>query len=121
VRVATTKLVRLHGFSTFSFASAEAFLQSPRLADTACLITDMRMPGMTGVELQSRLIAEGLRMPVIFVTAFPEESSRTAALQAGAVGFLSKPFDSNILIDCVRRAVQNTSNAADQMDDHEAN
>jgi FixJ family two-component response regulator len=114
VRVATTKLVRLHGFSAYSFASAEAFLQSPRLSDTECLITDMRMPGMSGVELQSRLIAQGLRMPVIFVTAYPEESSRNAALQAGAVGFLSKPFDSYILIDCLRRALQDAGNGPDQ-------
>jgi FixJ family two-component response regulator len=106
--------VRLHGFSVYSFASAEAFLQSPRLADTECLITDMRMPGMSGVELQSRLIAQGQRMPVIFVTAYPEESSRTAALQAGAVGFLSKPFDSSTLIDCLRRALQDADNDPDQ-------
>ena len=93
VRVATTKLVRVHGFMAHGFASAEEFLQSPRAKETSCLITDVRMPGMSGVDLQSHLIAQGRRVPVIFITAFPEEGSQKRALAAGAVCFLTKPFD----------------------------
>jgi len=106
VRVATVKLVRVHGFVAYGFASAEEFLLSPLAADTSCLITDVRMPGMTGVDLQSHLIAQGRRMPVIFVTAFPEESSQKRALAAGAICFLTKPFDGQILINCISEALK---------------
>jgi FixJ family two-component response regulator len=116
VRVATTKLLRLAGFAAHSFASAEAFLQSPRVLDTSCLITDVRMPGMSGVELQGQLIAEGRHMPVIFITAYPEENSRATALAAGAVGFLSKPFDGYTLIDCLRQALRQFGPASNDQD-----
>src|SRR5882757_6470847 len=85
VRVATVKLVRVHGFVAYGFASAEEFLQSSRASDTSCLITDVRMPGMSGVDLQSHLIAEGKCVPVIFITAFPEQSSQTRAMAAGGL------------------------------------
>ena len=76
------------------------------MRDTSCLITDVQMPGLSGVELQSRLIADGHRMPMIFMTAFPEERIRARALGAGAFGFLSKPFDEEHLIGCLDRALK---------------
>lgn len=106
LRIATAKLVRLHGFLVHAFASAEEFLESPHVADTSCVITDIRMPGMSGVDLQDYLIAHGIRVPVIFISAFPEESTRKRALKAGAAGFLTKPFDGKVLIDCVSNALQ---------------
>ena len=109
VRVATTKLVRVHGLVAYGFASAEEFLQSPHARDTSCLITDVRMPGMSGVDLQSRLIAQGRRVPIIFITAFSEESSKARALEAGAVCFLSKPFDGQTLIKCLYDALNSAS------------
>jgi FixJ family two-component response regulator len=105
VREATRGLVRSVGFNAVTFASAEEFLQSDRVIDTSCLIADVQMPGLSGVELQARLIAQGLRVPIIFVTAFPDQRIRTAVLKAGAVGFLSKPFDAECLIDHLRKAL----------------
>jgi FixJ family two-component response regulator len=105
VREATKGLVRSLGYAAATFASAEEFLSSDRLLDTSCLITDVQMPGVSGIELQSRLAAEGRRMPVIFVTAYPEERIRARALEAGALGFLSKPFRDECLIDCLEKAL----------------
>ncbi|MEI9888878.1 MAG: response regulator [Rhizomicrobium sp.] len=102
---ATRKLLSLLGFSVASFASAEAFLASPEAATTACVISDVRMPGMSGVELQERLIGEGRALPFIFLTAFPDEASRRRARDAGAIAFLTKPFDGQTLIDTVRQAL----------------
>ena len=102
MRDATSALVRSLGFATATFASAEDFLESARVDDTSCLITDVQMPGLSGVELQSRLIAQGRHMPIIGVTAHPEESIRTQMMEAGAVGFLSKPFNDECLINCHR-------------------
>jgi FixJ family two-component response regulator len=106
VREAATTLIRSLGYATATFASAEEFLESGRLCDTACLVTDVQMPGMSGVDLQSHLAASGHRTPVIFVTAYPEESVRERALGAGAFGFLSKPFSEESLIDCLDRALE---------------
>jgi FixJ family two-component response regulator len=105
VREATKGLMRSLGYSTATFASAEEFLKSERVHETSCVIADVQMPGMSGVELQSRLIANGHRTPVIFVTAFPEEKIRARALQAGAFGFLSKPFNEESLIGCLEKAL----------------
>jgi FixJ family two-component response regulator len=105
VREATKGLVRSLGYGAAAFASAEDFLQSDHVNDTACLITDVQMPGLSGVELQSRLIAQGNRTPIIFITAFPEERIRTRALEAGAVGFLSKPFNEDRLIEYIHAAL----------------
>src|SRR6516162_10342320 len=93
VRVATDGLVRSLGYRAATFASAEEYLQSDCMSDTSCVIADIQMPGLSGVELQSLLIARGSRTPMIFVTAFPEERIRKQVLEAGAIGFLSKPFD----------------------------
>jgi FixJ family two-component response regulator len=106
MRDATSALVRSLGFTVATFASAEDFLESSRVDDTACLITDVQMPGLSGVELQSRLIAQGRNMPIIGVTAFPEESVRSQMLEAGAVGFLSKPFNDECLINCLATALK---------------
>jgi FixJ family two-component response regulator len=105
VREATKGLVRSLGYGAAAFASAEDFLQSDQVNDTACLITDVQMPGLSGVELQSRLIAQGNCTPIIFITAFPEQRIRTRALEAGAVGFLSKPFDEDRLIEFIHAAL----------------
>ena len=98
VRVATKDLVRSLGYATETFASAEEFLRSNRIDDTACLITDLQMPGMSGLELQKRLRARGCSLPIIFMTAFPEARARAQALAAGALGFLSKPVDDEALV-----------------------
>ena len=106
VREATQCLVRSLGYHAATFASAEEFLQSARIDDTACLITDLQMGGLSGADLQNRLIADGRRMPVIFITAFPEERIRARVMEAGAVGFLSKPFKDECLIGCLERALE---------------
>jgi FixJ family two-component response regulator len=106
VREAAKTLIASLGFATATFASAEEFLESGYLRDTACLITDVQMPGMSGVDLQGHLTANGHSTPVIFVTAYPEESVRARALDAGAFGFLSKPFTEESLIECLDRAVE---------------
>jgi FixJ family two-component response regulator len=113
MREATSALVRSLGFAVATFSSAEDFLGSDRVADTSCLITDVQMPGLSGVELQSRLIAGGRQVPIIAVTGYPEESIRTQMLEAGAVGFLSKPFNDECLIDCIETALKggNTSSS----------
>jgi len=106
VREATGDLVQSLGYEVATFESAERFLESGRLAETSCLITDLQMPGLSGLDLQSRLIAEGQRIPVIFITAFPEERFRRRAMNAGAVGFLSKPFDEESLIRYLETALR---------------
>jgi FixJ family two-component response regulator len=105
VREAAKTLIRSLGYATATFASAEEFLESGSLPDTACLITDVQMPGMSGVDLQSHLMASGHCTPVIFVTAYPEERIRERALSAGAFGFLSKPFSEESLIAFLDRAL----------------
>ena len=105
VRAATNRLVRSLGFIALTFASADEFLRSPRLHDTSCVIADVQMPGMSGIELQSVLIATGKNMPIIFITAFPDEGIRARALKAGAIGFLRKPFEGSTLIQCIDDAL----------------
>ena len=105
VREATKGLVRSLGYVAATFASGEEFLNSDRVNDTSCLITDVQMPGLDGLELQSRLTAMGRHVPIIFVTAFPQERIRARALKAGSFGFLSKPFSDASLIACLDRAL----------------
>ena len=105
VRLAVKSLVRSLGLLAYTFASAEEFLQSPHVGDTSCLITDVQLPGMNGLKLQSVVLAQGRDVPIIFVTAFPEERFQKRALEAGAVGFLSKPFDGQTLITLVEGAL----------------
>jgi FixJ family two-component response regulator len=106
VREAAKKLIGSLGYATATFASAEEFLESGHLRDTACLITDVQMPGMSGVDLHDHLTANGHSTPVIFVTAYPEKSVRARVLDAGAFGFLSKPFSEESLIECLDRALE---------------
>jgi FixJ family two-component response regulator len=105
VRIATESLVRSLGFSARTFASAEDFLNSTLVGETACVITDVQMPGMSGVELQSHLRSKGDATPLIFITAFPEERIRRQVDAAGAVGFLAKPFDGHAMVECIDRAL----------------
>jgi FixJ family two-component response regulator len=102
---ATISFVRSLGYSAAAFPSADAFLNSNAVENTDCLITDLQMPGMSGIELQNYLLAQGNRVPVIFVTAFPETEARGDALRAGAVGFLGKPFGDENLISCLNKAL----------------
>jgi FixJ family two-component response regulator len=104
-REATKCLVKLLGFTTAAFASAEDFLASERLRDSSCLITDVQMPGMDGVELQSRLIEDGHSLPVIFMTAFPEDTVGARVIQKGACGYLRKPLDEERLLTCLTKAL----------------
>jgi FixJ family two-component response regulator len=106
VRVATDNLLRSLGYIVHTFASAEEFLRSSRFNDASCVITDVQMPAMSGVELQARLLAQGHRVPLIFITAFPEETIRARALKAGAICFLTKPFDRLTLIKCLDTALE---------------
>jgi FixJ family two-component response regulator len=109
VREATKSLVRSLGYKAAVFASAEEYLQSDRLDDSSCLITDLHMPGMSGVDLQDRLIADGRQIPMIFVTAYYEEKVRDRVLDAGAYGFLRKPFNDESLIECLDKALTASS------------
>jgi FixJ family two-component response regulator len=105
IRVATDSLLRARGYTVSTFASATEFLRSRELDEASCVITDMRMPDMSGVELQTVVRNQGRSTPFIFITAFPEESARLRALHEGAVCFLSKPFDAPTLIRCVEAAL----------------
>ena len=105
MRSALKSLMASLGLKAHAFASAEQFLQSQRLDDTACLITDLQMPGLNGIELQNLLLAQGRHIPIIFVTAFAEEPMRARALKAGALGFLSKPFESQTLAALIEKAI----------------
>ena len=100
------ELVESLGYDVITFTSAKHFLQSDVIAETTCLITDLQMPGLNGLELQEALRSRGHRTPVIVITAFPNEIHRKRALHGGAVGFLSKPFDEASLIDCLTVAIK---------------
>jgi FixJ family two-component response regulator len=104
-RESTKGLVRSLGYQAATFASAEEFLQSDSVDRTACLISDVQMPGLSGIDLQRGLIARGVQMPTIFITAFPEEETRARAIKAGALGYLSKPFSEDSLLKCLDRAL----------------
>jgi FixJ family two-component response regulator len=105
VRTATDNLLSSHGYLVHTFASAEAFLQSARLSDTSCVVADVQMPLMSGLDLLTQMRTRGYTVPFIFITAFPEESVRARALKAGAICFLAKPFAAPALINCVEAAV----------------
>jgi FixJ family two-component response regulator len=89
-----------------AFQSAEAFINSGQQRQTSCLIADIRMPGMSGLELQAHLNAERCRIPIIFITAHGDEKMRMQALRAGAVEFMAKPFDDEALLESVRAALE---------------
>jgi FixJ family two-component response regulator len=106
MRSALQGLLKALGLPAQAFASAEEFLKSGQQQQTACLIADIRMPGMSGLELQAQLNAEHCRIPTIFITAHGDARMRMQALRAGAVEFLTKPFDNQALIDSVRAALE---------------
>jgi FixJ family two-component response regulator len=106
MRSALQGLLKAVGLPAQAFASAEEFLKSGQQHQTACLIADIRMPGMSGLELQARLNAERCRIPIIFITAHGDARMRMQALRAGAVEFLAKPFDDEALLDSVRAALE---------------
>jgi FixJ family two-component response regulator len=108
----TTRLIESFGFRAAAFESADAFLRSGQLHDTSCLIVDVRMPGMNGLQLQSQLAAEGCGIPIIFITAYDDKESRRRAIQAGAVAFLSKPFSDEQLLQTIRLALREEFTAA---------
>jgi FixJ family two-component response regulator len=107
MRSALQGMLKSVGLASQAFASAEEFLKSGQHAQTACLIADIRMPGMSGLELQAKLNAEHCRIPTIFITAHGDTKLRMQALRAGAVEFLAKPFDDEVLLESVRAALEN--------------
>jgi FixJ family two-component response regulator len=105
-REALASLVRSIGHNACTFAAAEEFLDAEQLEDASCVITDVQMPGLSGIDLQDRLIARGHRIPIIFVTGHPDENVRLRAMKAGAVGFLTKPFNDEHLHGCLEKALK---------------
>src|SRR6266404_4008950 len=105
MRSALQGLLKAVGLPAQAFASAEEFLKSGQQRQTACLIADIRMPGMSGLELQAQLNAEHCRIPTIFITAHGDAKLRMQALRAGAVEFMAKPFDDEVLLENVRAAL----------------
>ena len=106
VLVATELLVSSFGFQTSIFSSAEGFLQSDRINDTECLISDIHMPTISGIELQGILRARGRKIPMILMTAFSTDNVRARAMAGGAVCFLIKPFEAQTLLGCVNAALK---------------
>jgi FixJ family two-component response regulator len=106
IRRAARRLIKSYGFPVETFASAEDFLSSGRLHETACLVLDVQMPGLNGLELQSRLITDGHQVPIIFITAFNDENARAQALKAGALGYLVKPFEEADLLTAINVALR---------------
>jgi FixJ family two-component response regulator len=108
VREALRDLIRAMGFAVEAFECAEDFLRSDLLLRTSCLITDMRMPGISGLELHMRLLAMGTPIPMILITAFADEREKTRALQAGVIGYLTKPFNEAELLVKIHSALENS-------------
>jgi FixJ family two-component response regulator len=106
MRGALQGLLKAVGLPAQAFASAEEFLKSGQQRQAGCLITDIRMPGMTGLELQAKLNSENCRIPIIFITAHGDEKMRMQALRAGAVEFMAKPFNDEALLESVRAALE---------------
>jgi FixJ family two-component response regulator len=106
VRKAVKGVLKSSGLKAQTFASAEEFLESTQHATTACLITDVQMPGISGLELQAALAKANDRIPIIFITAYRNARTQTQAMGAGAIAFLGKPFDDEVLLENVRAAIQ---------------
>jgi FixJ family two-component response regulator len=105
VRTATNNLLTSHGYSVDTFLSAEDFLLSANPDHSSCIVADVQMPGMSGLDLMTHMRSRGNNVPFIFITAFPDQSIRARALKAGAIGFLAKPFAGPALVDCVETAL----------------
>src|ERR1700689_5117716 len=107
IRKAVWSLMKSHGIAVETFASAEEFFGSDRLSIKSCLILDIHMPGMNGLELQKRLVASGSVVPIIFITAFTDDRARAQAMNAGAAGYLAKPFSDDELLNCIHSVLEN--------------
>jgi FixJ family two-component response regulator len=105
LRKATKSLIRALGFLAEDFGSAEDFLKFDGLRRTACLIADVQMPEMSGLELHSHLVASGDSIPTILMTAYPDDNMRTRALEAGVICYITKPFSKDTLLNCIRAAI----------------
>ena len=108
VREAMKLLVRSLGYHASTFGSAEEFLKSKQFSNTSCIITDLQMPGLSGLDLQDLLIARGHRFPIIFLTAYPDEDVRIRAMKAGAIGFMRKPCSDEHLLGYLNKAFKAT-------------
>jgi FixJ family two-component response regulator len=106
VRDAMKSLVRSLGYNASTFGSAEEFLKSKQFSNTSCIITDLQMPGLSGLDLQDLLIARDHRFPIIFITGHPDENLRARAMKAGAVAFLTKPVNADHLVGYLDRALK---------------
>lgn len=107
IREAVKGLMKSLGYRVEVAASADEFLRSPLVRRTSCLIADVQMPGMTGLDLHRHLSASGKVIPTVLITAYPDDGVRERALAAGVIGYLSKPFDDNDLLACIRAALTN--------------
>jgi FixJ family two-component response regulator len=116
VREATKGLMRALGFLAETFGSAEDFLNFDRLHSTACLIADVQMPQMSGLDLHRHLMASGVSIPTILITAYPDDSVRTRALKAGIVGYLTKPFNKDDLLVYIHSALDRSRTGSGQDD-----
>ena len=105
VRIATNNLLSSHGYEVHTFASAVDFLKSARLGDSSCVVADVQMPVMSGLDLLTHMRTLGNDAPFVFITAFPDDSVRARALKAGAICFLAKPFAGPVLINCIENAL----------------
>ena len=112
IRRTTTLLIQSFGFQAAAFESAESLLKSSQLQETSCLIVDVQMPGMNGLQLQRQLAASGYNIPIIFITAYDNKESRQQAMQAGAVAFLSKPFNDELLLETIRATLRDRESSA---------
>jgi FixJ family two-component response regulator len=106
VRVGTLDLIKSMGFVAEAFQSADDFLKSSSLPSTSCLIADVRMPGLTGLELHDRLVRSGRNIPTILITAFPKSRDRARAVQAGVIRYLAKPFNDSELLSAIQLALE---------------
>jgi len=109
VRDAITGFIVALGFAAEGFSSAEEFLQSGRLDGSSCLIIDVKLTGMSGLELQAKLVAMGCNTPIIVITAFPNEQVHAQAISSGAICFLTKPISKDDLVDCIDQALKRRS------------
>jgi FixJ family two-component response regulator len=107
-RDATRNLLQAAGFATATFANAATFLESSQRRSAACMVADMRMPGMTGLQLYQALVSAGDGIPTVLITAYPEDRDRARAREAGITCFLSKPFVPEQLLECVRKGLANS-------------
>jgi FixJ family two-component response regulator len=112
VRIAVERIVRSMDLAAYTFVSCREFLESPQLHNAGCIVADVQMPGMSGLELQRSLKIRGMTTPLIFITAYPNEKLRKEALDAGAVCFLEKPFQGTSIVECIERALGRDSGAS---------